>query len=85
MNEKLKLNDADLGLLAVLKTPEGRALLASLLRKIGYFSDNFDADTTKHAYNSGRRSVGVTLVNWIKRLDPDQFLNLIKEDIRNEY
>ena len=62
-----------------LTSMSGRALVHSLLDITGYFTDTFDHDTIKHAFNAGRRSVGVELINRIKGIDFDNYTRMLRE------
>lgn len=62
---------------AILKTDSGRKVILRVLNSTGYFSNTFDHDPIKHAYNAGRRSIGVALVAEIKAAG--EFVNLIRD------
>lgn len=64
----------------IMKTEGGRAFLARHLRTMGYVTDIFDKDPIQHAYNAGRRSAALSIVNDIKSAAPGEFQLLLKEN-----
>jgi hypothetical protein len=57
-----------------LTTPAGEYLLASLLDFSGFYRQSFSSDPYQTAFNEGKRSVALHLI---------QFLDLKEEDLRN--
>lgn len=57
-----------------LSTPAGEFLLANLLDFTGFYKQSFSSDPYQTAFNEGKRSVALQLI---------QMLDLKEEDLRN--
>lgn len=78
-----KHNEArELELLAIrniMKTEIGRDFMWRCLSNCGTFTDTYDADTHRHAYNAGKRSHGLWLDAELRDTAPDDYFKMIKE------
>ena len=64
---------------AMMSTEGGRRFIARILDSTGVFISTFDLDTHKHAYNAGKRQVGLSLVAELEQACPDKYLQLLEE------
>jgi len=62
-----------------MSTEGGRGFVSRILDSTGVFNSTFDIDTHKHAYNAGKRQVGLTLVKELEQACPDKYLTLLDE------
>jgi hypothetical protein len=69
---------------AIMRTEGGRNFVLRLLEKTGYFGDTFDSDPIKHAYNAGRRSIGLNLVRELSDSANGEFKTMLKEHFKDE-
>ena len=58
---------------------EGRSVLYNIIDNSGVFRDTFDSDPITHAYNAGRRSIGVNLLDQIKAELHDEYIQMLRE------
>ncbi len=61
---------------AVFASPEGRRVLADLLRRSGIVQSSFAADAGEMAYREGRRRIGLEIIEQINR-DPGSVLTML--------
>ena len=69
---------------AIMKTESGRNVMMRLLSSTGYFADSFDPDPLKHAYNAGRRSIGLNMVATLNDATSGEFQMMLKEYFKDE-
>lgn len=55
---------------SVFTGPDGETVLHDLLREAGVLSDGFDGDTGLMAYNEGRRSLALHILNKLRWTEP---------------
>jgi hypothetical protein len=77
MNDKRAIEIADIT--GIMKTEGGRSFMARMLRQWGCFSETFHIDPLHHAYQAGRRSAALNLVNELKHAAPGEYQQLLKE------
>ena len=78
-----KLDKRDLDVIEtsqVLITVPGRNTLYRLLQMTGIDGSTFNDDTHKHAYNAGRRDVGIEIREELKMADKDNYFRMIMEN-----
>lgn len=63
----------------MMSTHGGRALLRRTIEYSGAFASTFDIDTHRHAYNAGKRQVGLHLIEQLESACPDKYLQLLEE------
>lgn len=68
----------------VFGSPEGKEVLAHLMKEFNVFDSTFDSDPYIHAYNEGARSVMMRLLKTINT-DPEQFSKLVKGQLEEDY
>ncbi len=78
-NEEADL-DKDLGF--IMGSPRGRRWLHNMINQICHVNavSHVPHDTHTTAFNEGARAVGVNLQEEIRRLQPDNFLLMLKEN-----
>lgn len=64
---------------AMMSTEGGRRFIGRILDSTGVFNSTFDLDTHKHAYNAGKRGVGLNLISELEQACPDKYLQLMDE------
>jgi hypothetical protein len=64
---------------AMMSTEGGRRFIGRILESTQVFTSTFDLDTHKHAYNAGKRQVGLSLVSELEQACPDKYLQLLRE------
>lgn len=64
----------------ILSTENGRKFMFGLLEHTGFESDTFHENPYRHAYNSGRRSMGTFLAQTLKHAEPDLYARMIEEN-----
>lgn len=64
---------------AMMSTQGGRAFVSRILDKCRVFRSTFDPDTHKHAYNAGKRDVGLAIIEDLQQACPDKYLQLLDE------
>lgn len=64
---------------AMMSTEGGRKFVTRILDSTGVFTNTFDLDTHKHAYNAGKRQVGLGLIAELEQACPDKYLQLLDE------
>ena len=75
------VNHDELAVINIMKTKDGRDWLYNKLQSCGVFESIFDNDTHKHAYNAGKRKVGVNLNRELKEYAPDNYMKMIEENL----
>lgn len=80
-DEKRNIEIADIT--AMMSREGNRKFLAKLLEYTGVFNSTFDLDTHKHAFNAGRRQVGLHLISELEQACPDKYLQLL-DGMRND-
>lgn len=76
--KRLQRQDEE-ALLAVLATPDGRRVLWAELGEAGVFRATFSTDPIAMAYNEGRRSRGLEMLDRILDLAPHRYLEMMRE------
>ena len=64
---------------SVLSTPQGKRLIWRILEYAGVFRTSFTADPYTTAFNEGRRSSGLFLLDEIERVSPGVLGAMMKE------
>lgn len=64
---------------AMMSTEGGRNFVRRILEYSGVFNETFDLDAHKHAYNAGRRKVGLYLIDELQSAVPDKYIQLLRE------
>ncbi len=59
----------------------GRNVMSRLLKLTGVDSTTFDRDERMHAYNEGRRSIGIELRAELMNAAPGEYMTMIKENL----
>lgn len=84
--ERREAREADRYLEAVrevIKTPAGRLVFGELrlgiLATAGVYSSGFDADPCRHAFNAGRRDIGLRLMALLVEASPEDFQTMERE------
>jgi hypothetical protein len=72
-----------LALEGIMSTKDGRSVVARLIELAGTHSDTFNSDPYKHAFNAGKRSVGVWLESEVSTHFHGSYL-LMLEESQNE-
>ncbi len=72
-------NVANIDIDAIMATEGGRKVMYTLLEYTGVFRSTFDKDTHQHAFNAGKRQVGLYLVDELKEAAPDKFNRMMEE------
>lgn len=78
--ERLLKDEILRGLTKTLTDPEGRRLLWSYLSFCGIYQTSFTNDFGTTAYNEGRRSVGLKLLDDIVSASPEFLMLMMKEN-----
>ena len=65
----------------IMASEGGRDFMWRYLQQSYVFVSVFDVDPIQHAYNAGRREVGLFLQREVKEAAPDQYIMMIKEHI----
>ena len=63
----------------MMSTQGGRALMSRILDKTKVFEDAFDVDAYKHAYNAGKRKIGLLIIEDLQQACPDRYSQLLDE------
>lgn len=69
---------------AIMKTEAGRNVILRIIESTGYFGDTFEEDPIRHAYNAGRRRVGINIAQQMQEAAPGEFNIMLKEHFNNE-
>lgn len=77
--QKLPGLKVDIAIKRVIATRDGRAVLRWILADTGLERSSFNSNALMMAYQEGRRSVGVTLCERLKRLNSDSY-RLMQEE-----
>ena len=64
---------------AMMSTEGGRRFITRILESTGVFVSTFDVDTHKHAFNAGKRHVGLGLIAELEQACPDKYMQLMDE------
>ena len=64
-----------------MKLEDNRDFVWELLQSTRVFESMFDTDPMKHAFNAGRRDVGLNLVRDLKKASPEFYIKMIQEHI----
>ena len=78
--EKLYAGEMTLVLSRLLKNKDFRFYISDLLGFTNPFKSPFDEKGNVSAFNAGKQSVGLRLFNDIISVDPDSFMQLMKEE-----
>lgn len=79
LNRKKEAPIEHIELSGIMRTADGRNVIRRLLVNCGYFGSTYAADARQHAYNEGRRSVAVSLVNELQEAAPNELQQLLRE------
>ncbi len=80
-----RAEDDDEALRLVMRTEDGRRVLNRFASECNIPADPWDPDSDRRtAFNLGRQSAGRSLMEWVRRVAPDEFIALIGEDTRRE-
>jgi hypothetical protein len=63
----------------IMNSHDGKNVLRRILQSTGYFDDTFNEDPYRSAYSAGRRSLGVELVEEMKRANPTALIDILQE------
>ena len=66
---------------AVLSTPEGRRFAWSILSACGVYARSFTGEPLSSAFNEGRRSVGIEILERIEAQAPGSYQTMLKESL----
>lgn len=66
-------------LTTIMATPSGRRFMWNLVEACGVLDASFAGDERMTAYNEGRRSVGIELVQRLQAVTPDAYLKMVVE------
>lgn len=77
--ERQKQNDDDMRVL--LSSPAGRRFFFRILTQSGLYSSSYAESPTATAYNEGRRSVGLALMQEAQRVDPARYGVALREQL----
>ena len=78
--ENVQILKVDMALKRVLATRDGRILLRWILGEAtGVERSSFNTNALTMAFAEGRRSVGITILDRVKRVDPDSY-RLMQEE-----
>ena len=69
---------------AILKTPEGRRFVWSMLTKGAIFQLSFTGDNNQTNFNEGKKSVALTLLNDLLTVEPKAYLQMTLEHTSEE-
>ena len=69
---------------ALAKTRQGKEFIWWLLEQTGVYSSTHVDSPHHSAYNEGRRSVGVSIIELLSDSDPTIYPKLLMEKIKNE-
>ena len=70
-------------IMRILGTIEGRKYMMGVLNSTGLDRATFDKDTHQHAYNAGKRSVGLRLRDNLQDAAPELYLRMLQEHIED--
>ena len=80
------INNREIQLLTIcniMRTENGRSFMYRCLHQSGVYGIVFDKDSHQHAFNSGAREHGLWLEAELKEAAPDEYLQMLKENIKN--
>lgn len=78
-SEKQQQNDDDMRVL--LSSPAGRRFFWRVLTQSGLYSSSYAESPTATAYNEGRRSIGLALMQEAQRVDPARYAVALREQL----
>lgn len=81
---KLRNNQEDMDLQAILSSEQGRRFLYRLLGMAGIYRNHFDADPGVMAANCGASNLGLMVLSEMQRVDPESYVTMLKERIASE-
>jgi hypothetical protein len=67
----------------VLRTEQGRRIVASLLAHTNVESHGFTDDARRDTFAAGQRSVGTYLLGWVRSVDYDLYERMMREAHEN--
>lgn len=76
-NDARKVEIAEIA--SIMRTRSGRNVLARFLLMSNYRANTFDRDPIQHAYNAGRRAVGLAIEAELKAAAPGEYNTLLRE------
>ena len=80
-DDKRNIEIADIT--AMMSKEGNRKFIAKILASTGVFTGTFDLDTHKHAFNAGKRQVGLSIISELEHACPDKYL-LLLDGMRND-
>jgi len=69
-----------LALQGIMSSKDGRSYIARLLDVAGANLDTYSSDPYRHAYNAGKRSLGLWVKDEVSTHYPDLYLQMLKEE-----
>lgn len=78
-SERAKQNDDDMRVL--LSSPAGRRFFWRVLTQSGLYSSSYAESATATAYNEGRRSLGLALMQEAQRVDAARYGLALREQL----
>ncbi len=76
--ERLRQERFDRALVAVMNAPDGRIVMAELIKRCGVFELSWTRDSAIH-FNEGRRSVGLMLMAELQRTGEETYQQMERE------
>lgn len=76
--ERLRQERFDRALCAVMNSPDGRIVMAELIKRCGVFESSWTRDSAIH-FNEGRRSVGLMLMAELQRTGEETYQQMERE------
>lgn len=77
--EKERLAVEDAVVQGIMATPGGRAWMHRYLVSCAVFQRTFDPNPHFTAFNEGRRSIGLSLLDDVMRASPDMYIQMMRE------
>lgn len=65
----------------ILQTEEGRKFMFTILQYSGVNRSTFDENAITHAYNAGKRDVGLYVASELKAAAPDFYMTMMRENL----
>ena len=78
MSDERKVQISDM--VDIMTMNGGRKTIHRWLYDLGTFSDTFDSDSHKHAFNAGMRKAGLRILADLKDAAPDKVQLMMKEN-----
>lgn len=70
----------DAAMEALMAAPNGRQVVARLLRNADWMGEGWDANSARQTdFNAGRRNVGLDTARWAERVAPPEFQLMLQE------